>query len=182
MVWNETQGHRGANEIGSLLFYYLRDCVPKNASHVVITSDSTVSQNRNKYVTAIMLVAVNVLPNINVIEQKFLEPGHTQMEVDSMHATIDSARKNLRVFVPSEWHMVLQMARRSKPFDVREYEFQDFYDLHKLVKDVRANNVKRDVDNHPVNWMKIKCIKVTKDVPNEIQVKESIRKSTDESY
>jgi hypothetical protein len=173
MLWNETDGQRGSNEIGTLLFIYLRDCLPPNVTHVVITSDSTVSQNRNRFVTAMMLLAVQVLPNIHTIEQKYLEPGHTEMEVDSMHAAIDSARKNLKVFAPSEWPMVLQMARRSKPYDVKEFEFSDFYDLHDLAKSLHADGLTRDVNNIPVSWMKIKCIRVKKGVSDEIEVKES---------
>jgi len=67
--------------------------VPKEANHVVITTDSTVSQNRNKFVTAMMLFAVQVIPNVNIIEQNYLETGHTEMVVDSMHAAIDAAKK-----------------------------------------------------------------------------------------
>ena len=96
MVWNEENGQRGPNEIGTILFMYLRDCVPQNVTNVVITSDSTVSQDCNRYVMDMLLLAAQVLPNIQTIEQKYLEPGHTEMEVDAMHSTIDSARKILR--------------------------------------------------------------------------------------
>ena len=111
-IWDETKGQRGANEIGSLIFMYLQNCLGDTVRHVVITSDSTVSQNRNRFVTSILLLAVQILPNIDVIEQKFLESDHTEIKVDSMHATIDSARKNIKIFAPTEWPMFLQMARR----------------------------------------------------------------------
>jgi len=39
-------------------------------------------------VAALMLHAANTLP-IDVTEHKFLIPGHTQMECDSMHAAIE---------------------------------------------------------------------------------------------
>jgi len=95
MLWNETQGRRGSNEIGSLLYLYLKEHVPADVKHVIVTSDSTVAQNRNQYITSLLLVAVLCLPNIETIEQKFLEPGHTEMEVDSMHSAIDFQRKHL---------------------------------------------------------------------------------------
>jgi hypothetical protein len=69
--------------------------------------------------------------------------------------------------------MVLQMARRGKPYHVREFEFKDFYDLHHLGKAIKADDVSRDVENMPVHWMKLKSIKAKKGVPNEIEVKES---------
>jgi len=90
-LWNETQGQRGANEIGSILYIYLKEYV-KKVKHVIITTDSTVGQNHNQYITCLLLLAAQVLP-FETIEQKFLETGHTQMEVDSVHSTIDSHRK-----------------------------------------------------------------------------------------
>ena len=67
-----------------------------------------VSQNRNQYVTAMMLLAVSVLPHTETIEQKFLETGHTQMEVDAKHSTTDHHRKHLSINSPYEWPLALQ--------------------------------------------------------------------------
>jgi len=64
--------------------------------------------------------ATKTLPEIVTIEQKFLEPGHTHMEVDAMHATIDHHRKKLNISSPDEWPVVLQTARRGGPYTVRE--------------------------------------------------------------
>jgi len=74
-VWNETLGERGSNEIRSML--YINEHLSKETKHLVITSDSTVAQNRNQYVTAMMMYAVQTTPNLLSIQQKYLEPGHT---------------------------------------------------------------------------------------------------------
>ena len=167
MLWNETQGRRGANEIGSLLYLYLRDYVKPHVKHVTIPSDSTVSQNRNQYIAALLLLAVQCLPVIETIEQKFLEPGHTEMEVDSMHSSIDSSRKHLKISSPYEWPVVIQMARRQHPYQIREVSRSDFLDLHNLVKTVPAESgLKR------ISWMKVKCVRYTKGTESEIEVKE----------
>lgn len=166
MLWNETIAQRGANEIGSLMYLYMKEYLPPNVKHVVITSDSTVAQNRNQHVTSMMLFAVQKLGSLETIEQKFLEVGHTEMEVDSIHSTIDSARKNLTVHIPDEWPVILKVARRRKPYTVREIEQADVYDLHKLSKEIGMKNV-------PVNWMKVKCIRVCKGVTDKIETKES---------
>ena len=178
MLWNETEGHRGANEIGSLIYLYLRDYLPADVKHVVITSDSMVSQNRNQYVTAILLVAAQILPHVESIEQKLMEPGHTEMEVDAMHATIDNARKHLKVNAPHEWPVVLRMARRRQPYEVRELQHGDFLDLHDLSSAVGTTNIKKDASGKSVNWMKIKSIRVKKGSTNEVEVKEAY----DEAY
>ena len=167
MIWDETKGKRGAVEIGSLLFRYLRDHVPSDVKHVIITSDSTVAQNRNQYIAALLFTAVQCLPGIETIEQKFLEPGHTEMEVDSMHSTIDSHRKHLKICSPYEWPIVLRMARREKPYHVHEVERSEFFDLHCLPKSLNAEQSLKLIP-----WMKVKCIKSTKGVLEEIEVKE----------
>jgi len=115
-----------------------------------------------------LLFSAQVLPNIETIEQKFLEPGHTEMEVDSMHSAIDAARKNVKIRVPSEWQIVLQMARRKNPYRVMEIRNTDIYDLHVLAENIGANNVTRDVDGATVDWMKLKAIRVIKCHTDEI--------------
>lgn len=166
MLWNETIAQRGANEIGSLIYLYLKEYLPSDVRHVVITSDSTVGQNRNQFVTSMMLFAVQNLGAVETIEQKFMEVGHTEMEVDSVHSTIDSARKNLSVHTPDEWPVIIKMARRRKPYIVHEVEQTDIFDLHKLSKDIGMKNA-------PVNWMKVKSVRVSKGVTDKFEVKES---------
>ena len=87
-----------------------------------------------------MLLAVQVLPNLQTIER-----GHTEMEVDSMHSAIDSARKNLRVFDPSEWPMVFRMTRRNKQYQVREFQFNDFFYLHDLAKKFGSQRTEKEM-------------------------------------
>ena len=143
MIWDETKGKRGSAEIGSLLLRYVSEHVTTDIKHVIITSDSIVSQNRNQYITALLFIAVQCLRGIETIEQKFIEPGHTEMEVDSMHSTIDCQRKYLKVSSPYEWPLVLQMARREKPYHVHEVDCSEFYDLHAPPKSLGANELSR---------------------------------------
>jgi len=166
MIWDETKGKRGSAEIGSLLLRYVSEHVTTDIKHVIITSDSIVSQNRNQYITALLFIAVQCLPGIETIEQKFIEPGHTEMEVDSMHSTIDCQRKYLKVSSPYEWPLVLQMARREKPYHVHEVDCSEFYDLHAL----QSLGAERSLKMIP--WMKVKCVKVTKGCLDEVEVKE----------
>jgi len=70
MIWDETKGKRGAVEIGSLLFRYLRDHVPSDVKHMIITSDSTMAQNRNQYIAALLLIAVQCLRGIEMTNRQ----------------------------------------------------------------------------------------------------------------
>ena len=59
---------------------------------IVIYSDGCTNQNRNSTLSNTLL-NISILANITII-QKFLEKGHTQMEADSMHSTIERKFKH----------------------------------------------------------------------------------------
>ena len=166
MVWDESQGHRGSNETGSLIYQHLRYNISPCVQHVVITSDSTVAQNRNQFITSLLLLVVQSIPNLMTIEQKFLEPGHTEMEVDSMHSAIEHVRKKMRISSPYEWPAVIQAARREKPYKVHEVDREDYVELHQLPKLLKAE---RSLKGIP--WMKVKCVRVTKGLKHETEIK-----------
>ena len=95
-LWSEVNGKRGSNEIGSCLFNYLKR-LPNHISEISMFSDTCGGQNRNQNVCAILLHAVRTIDHIDVIEQKFLEKGHSYMECDSMHSAIERAKKNTSI-------------------------------------------------------------------------------------
>jgi hypothetical protein len=73
-----------------------------------------------------------------VIEQKFLELGHSMMECDSMHSSIKKAKKYTRVYTVNVWLNIFKYARSShhrsnaQPYEVIEIEYNEFYDLAAL--------------------------------------------------
>jgi len=71
-------------------------------------SDTCGGQNRNQNIAAVLLYAVQSIDHINVIEQKFLEKGHTYMECDSMHSAIEFAQKNSSALCVSAWKPYLK--------------------------------------------------------------------------
>ena len=38
--------------------------------------------------------------NLTVVDHKYLENGHTSMEVDTIHSSIETAKKSVKVYVP----------------------------------------------------------------------------------
>lgn len=172
-LWDESQGARGSAEIGSCLLTHL-ESLPNSIKHVILYSDCCAGQNRNQYIAASLLYAVKYCrqSNINVIEQKFLESGHTQMECDSMHAAIEHAKRRTAIYIPSQWDTVVHMARKKKPYTVVPLRFNQFYDLHKLTKE-NYGNFKVATDGARVNWTKIKVLRFEKNAENEIQFKYS---------
>ena len=172
-LWDESQGARGSAEIGSCLLTHL-ECLPNCVKHVILYSDCCAGQNRNQYIAASLLYFVKSAGrgNIEVIEQKFLESGHTQMECDSMHAAIEHAKRRTSIYIPSQWDTVMHMARKKNPYTVVPLRFNQFYDLHKLTKE-HYGNFKVATDGSKVNWTKIKVLRFEKQAENEIQFKYS---------
>jgi len=64
--------------------------------------------------------------------------------------------------------VILQIARKQQPYKVREVEQHELFDMHKLSKVLNATQLTK-----AVHWMKVKCIRVTKGVTNQIEVKEN---------
>ena len=99
-LWNETNGKRGSCEIGTRLYLYICSLGPP-INHVCLCSDRYAGQNRDKCMAMALLHAVKT-SSIEVIDHKFLQTGHTNMECDSMHSAIEFAKKNILPSQPME--------------------------------------------------------------------------------
>ena len=157
--WMETDGKRGSNEVGTCLYRWLSS-LPTTVEEAVLYSDTCGGQNRNQFTAALLLYVVQKT-HLSVIHQKFLERGHTSMEVDSMHAAIECAKKFTPVYSALDWHCVFRAARRHHPYEVVPLHFSDFYDLKQLHRALFRNCGRCD-DGSKLQWMKIKCLKFVK--------------------
>ena len=137
------------------------ESLPNIVKEVTIFSDCCGGQNRNQNLTAALIHAVNTIPHLEVITQKFLETGHTNMECDSMHAAISHAKKTTDVYVPSEYDIVLRFARRQKPYVVIPLKNASVYDFKQLARSTICNT-KIDTDGRCLNWLQIRCMQVCK--------------------
>lgn len=77
--------------------------------------------------------------NLESITNNYLERGHTQMSVDSMHSAIENSAKNVSIYSPNDWCNIMRMARRKHPYKVIRLKFEDFIDLKKLHTDTMVN-------------------------------------------
>ena len=169
-VWDETDGRRGASEIGTSLCLYLKS-LPRNVKTVNLYSDSCMGQNKNQYVAALLLHSVSTSSHIEEINQKFLESGHTQMESDSIHSAVEFAKKSTSVYVPSQWDTVIAMARRRNPYQVIPLKYFDFIDSKDVAKQM-FDNVKVDTTGKAISWRKLKWIQYRKAEPQSLFVKD----------
>ncbi|KAJ8876912.1 hypothetical protein PR048_021361 [Dryococelus australis] len=86
----------GASEICSSILSYFKQLLD-TVNHIITYSDTAQDQNRNQYIAAVMYT-INKLQNVETINVKFMEFGHSYLEVDSMHATTEWACHHRQVF------------------------------------------------------------------------------------
>jgi hypothetical protein len=87
--WDESNGRRGANEIGSILNKYIKSVDERgNIKNLLLYCDSCPGQNRNKIVLSMIHCTLQECKNLNTVQLNFLLTGHTYMPVDSVHAVI----------------------------------------------------------------------------------------------
>jgi hypothetical protein len=160
---------KGSSEIGTGLMSYMNN-LPTHVKHVTTYSDTCGGQNRNQFVASAMLYIVNKT-NIETVDMKYMEPGHTYLEADSMHSTIERARKHKKVYTTEEWGVLIQMSRnKPKPYNVKIQKFYDIFDLTSLGKVVMQNRTV-NTKEETVNWLKLKWLKFDKFKPFIIQYK-----------
>lgn len=120
--FDETEADLTANTFASCLVDYLLDTVGENKAPIIIWSDGCTYQNRNATLSNALL-AFSVDQGITVI-QKYLEKGHTQMEADSVHATIEKKIKNKQIYLPSDYtRLTLEARQTPQPYEVKSVNY-----------------------------------------------------------
>lgn len=164
-VWNETEGGLNADEFASIWTYFIENKVlsmveNKTDVRVTIYSDGCGYQNRNVTMSnALLNIAVK---NNIIIEQKYLEVGHTQMEVDAMHSLIERKMRHKVINVPADYVQVFQTAC-NKPFDVMYLEhnfFKNFSSLscYKSIRPGRTTGDSKVTDIRALMYSPSGCI------------------------
>lgn len=128
-MWYETKGGLSSNDFSSILTYFLENNVipflPNDKKEIILYSDGCTGQNRNS-ILANALINVAMLHGVSII-QKYLEKGHTQMEVDAMHSCIEKKIRNRKINIPADYVHACKIARKHpKPYDVK-YLTHDFF-------------------------------------------------------
>lgn len=136
-------GNVTANEFTSCLIDYCQ-ILPTTIERIIIISDGCGHQNRNRILSsALSDMAQRKQWNI---EQLYSEKGHTMMEVDSVHSTIEQYIKP-PIYAPSDYLTRIRQARPQKPYDVKSIHydfFLNFEDLESNLKSIRPGKKKGD--------------------------------------
>lgn len=152
-LWSEIDGARGANEIGTCMSTYI-NCLPSTVEHVIMYSDACCGQNRNCFFLTAIINTLLKNQNIKCIDHKFTESGHFEMEVNSKHAAIETAKTKVKVHLPSDWQLVCRLAHRKNPYTVIPMKNNEFINFHEMAVSV-------DVNMNQVKWREVKCLRLT---------------------
>lgn len=170
--WDEVQGKRGANEIGSSILDYLHllnEQNPNKTLHITFFSDNCCGQNKNKYITTLYSYAVSKFENIHSITHKYLVKGHTQNEGDNVHSLIEKEikrnKKSGPLYTPYQYITLIKNSRKTgKPFNVKELTYDFFKDL-KILQEKWGYNFNEDVDKQNISWNNVRVLKFCKTEP-----------------
>lgn len=125
--------------VSCLLDYITKNCLPFNLP-IIVYSDGCTFQNRN-VVLANALLNYSTVHNITII-QKYLEKGHTQMEVDSVHSCIERKLKNRKIHLPSDYLQATEEARKHpEPYKAIKLEY-DFFKDYSQVETFRYTSIR----------------------------------------
>lgn len=170
-IWSEAMSSRGSNEINSCLYKYALK-LPKGIKHLVKYSDRCPGQNLNiNSIIADMLI-VEKSKSLETIDSKFLISGHTHMECDSAHATIEKFKKRYSksIEVPDDWATMIEKA--SPKFEVQKLTSLDFYDFSENLKHKLVYR-KTNTQNEPWKFEEIYWIRIKKEKPGSFFYKSS---------
>lgn len=157
MMWDESKGARGANEIASSILKWADNTIPgSEVEEITLWTDNCYGQNKNVSIIMCYFWILHTYPQIKIITQKFLLKGHTHMEADSVHALIERKRKklsNLAILTPWDWQQLVRQT--SGKYTVHNMELPDFKNFKTLLdKKVSPNppfvNRKKNLNNEPV--------------------------------
>ncbi|KAJ8868061.1 hypothetical protein PR048_031870 [Dryococelus australis] len=131
----------------------------------------TAAQGSRKMPLACMcLYVVRNHPTIQLIDHPFFEPGHSQMECDSIHSKIEQKAKAIPVYTPDEWLQIMRTARTNP----RHYEvtmllhddFQDFNSTKEYLRPCNSSSAKVPAKYRDAVWLQYR-----KEVPDTVFIK-----------
>lgn len=129
--WEETEGELKMENFSSMQYQHFKKILINDPGikTLIVWSDGAVYQNKNSSVSNAYLQLA--MEHGIEIYQKYLVVGHTQMECDAMHSTIE---RNIvcDIHVPRDFYLLMSTARRNPgPYHVQPLTFKDFKRMDK---------------------------------------------------
>lgn len=143
--FDECNASLEASVFASCIVDQLQSVLNRKVLPVVLYSDGCCAQNRNAILSNALLHLA--MDKQITITQKYLEKGHTQMECDSVHSTIECKLKGKEIYLPSQYTNIARTARTyPMPYDSRtvDYSFFTDFSINLIYKTIRPGKKTND--------------------------------------
>lgn len=186
-LWNETVARRGSQEIASCLYKFINEIIGDNPSltEFIFYSDRCGGQNLN--ITMCMMFSFVAeqfsRAKLNItLKHNFMVSGHSHMEVDSVHAAIERAKKatNTDIEIPRDWAVFIAQIKRKVPFDVIELDQSQFFAFKKLT--CRYKRPKLDEIGSPYKFQEIFSFEYRSEDIGKVFFKQNLQDETDRAF
>lgn len=127
VIWHEgVSGRKKEDLISTFYAFFLHN---RDLRNVTIWLDNCAAQNKNWALFCFFIYVVNCAEiELDNLEIKYFEPGHTFMSADSFHHQVElSLKKKAKVFDFDDFKCAVQNANSGKT-DIKEMEIQHFSD------------------------------------------------------
>ena len=153
--WHEAEGDVSANTFASCIRNCLADILSDpQIVKITIFSDGCGYQNRNSTLSNVMLDFA-VANKIEIV-QKYLEKGHTQMEVDNVHSCVEQKLKRRNIYYPGQYADVFRECRPEQQYEVLELTHDFFFDFRavKYIESIRPGRSAGDPVVHDLRVLR----------------------------
>ncbi|KAE8746712.1 hypothetical protein FOCC_FOCC006575 [Frankliniella occidentalis] len=183
-MWSEIEAGRGANEISSCVVRYLKEEVAPPVTQVTMYSDTCSGQNKNSHMCAALISAVKDHPSLEIVDHKFLVPGHTFMECDQIHANIEKKKKKATVEIhhPNSWYDFIKTVPYKKSnLLVREMKQEHFFDFAALLQQKKDGPLvmrEKNCDGDQFLFSPVQWFRFQKELPTTVLYKLDLAKDS----
>ena len=154
--WSQVEGGRGSNEIATCLKYFVENHLA-DSRHIVFYSDGCAGQNKNQAVVACLATMAHNSPAGLVIEIKYFKTGQSHMEVDSVHACIETRAEGTEIGTPNDWISVFQSAKlQGEQYTVDELRHHQFVDWKQVARSAFKPNALEGIFG--MHWIRAKNV------------------------
>lgn len=130
--YSEEMGSKGADEVTSMLNYFIFYILDSQVKHLEIFCDSCSGQNKNYLVIKFCHYVVSIVKRLESIKITFPIRGHSYMDCDR-NMTIINQKSPCEV--PEDWINVVQNARvKPSPFQAVDIDYTFFRDWNSFLE------------------------------------------------
>ena len=148
--------HRGANEIGSCVYKYVRHMSEHGVEKITAYSGSCGGQNRNIKMAFFWSHMVATLPIVEV-NHKFMVSGHSYLTNDQDYGVIEKKKHAaIQIDVPDDWMNFVAKTRKRNKCQVVKMQQTIFLNTDALIE--FTVNRKKCSDGEKVRWLNIQWI------------------------